>query len=117
MNCKALLYSFNIFFMNSQLSIPKNKNLRLITILVTASALLLTPLIAMQFTREVNWTAVDFIAAAVLLFGTGLVCEFVMRKVKNIGYRVIICGAILVVLFLVWAELAVGIFGTPLAGS
>jgi ABC-type proline/glycine betaine transport system permease subunit len=53
----------------------------------------------------------------ILLLGTGLLCEFVMRKVKKREHRILICGAILVVLFIIWAELAVGIFGTPFAGS
>jgi hypothetical protein len=44
-------------------------------------------------------------------------CELVLRKVKKIGHRIAICAALLVALFLIWAELAVGIFGTPFAGS
>jgi hypothetical protein len=53
----------------------------------------------------------------VLLFGTGLACELVLRKVKKPVHRLLVCGAILFALFLVWAELAVGIFGSPFAGS
>lgn len=93
------------------------KNRRLLGILVTVTLLLLVPLVAMQFTSEVNWGVFDFLVAAVLLFGTGLLIEFVLRKVKTTNSRIILVGVILVVLFLVWAELAVGIFGTPLAGS
>ncbi len=93
------------------------QNKRLIGILLTVALLLLIPLIAMQFTDEVNWSLFDFVVMGVLLLGTGLMCELVMRKVKNIGHRLAICGAILIALFLIWAELAVGIFGTPFAGS
>lgn len=71
----------------------------------------------MQFTDEVNWTVMDFIVAGILLFGTGLMCELVLRKVNNIKYRIGICSVILAALFFIWAELAVGIFGTPFAGS
>jgi hypothetical protein len=71
----------------------------------------------MQFTSEVNWTPIDFIVAAVLLLSTGLSCELVLRKVKKFSYRAAICISILLVCFLVWAELAVGIFGTPFAGN
>lgn len=92
------------------------QNKRLIGILLTVTLLLLTPLIAMQFTDDVKWTLIDFITAGVLLFGTGLLCELVMRKVKKIRYRIAICGAILTSLLLIWIELAVGIFGTPFAG-
>lgn len=93
------------------------KNKRLITIIATAAILLSIPFIAMQFTNEVNWNASDFIIMGILLFGTGLLCELVMRKVKSIKNRVFICAVILLILFLIWAELAVGIFGTPFAGS
>ncbi len=93
------------------------QNKRLIGILLTVALLLLIPLIAMQFTDEVNWSLFDFVVMGVLLLGTGLMCELVMRKVKNIGHRLAICGTILIALFLIWAELAVGIFGTPFAGS
>lgn len=93
------------------------QNRRLFAILLTVAILLSVPLIAMQFTSEVTWTGLDFAAAGILLLGTGLLCELVLRKVKKPKYRIAICVAILVICFLVWAELAVGIFGTPFAGS
>ena len=93
------------------------QNKRLIGIVLTVALLLLIPFIAMQFTDEVKWSLPDFVAAGVLLLGTGLLCELVMRKVKKTGYRVLVCGVILLVLLLIWMELAVGIFGTPFAGS
>ena len=68
----------------------------------------------MQFTDEVNWTLFDFVIAGILLIGTGLICEFTLRKIK---YRIAIIIAIFVVLLLIWIELAVGIFGTPFAGT
>lgn len=93
------------------------QNKRLIGILAAAGMLLLLPLVAMQFTREVKWTLVDFVAMGILLLGTGLLCELVLRKVKSTGSRILLCGVVLILLFLAWAELAVGIFGTPFAGS
>ena len=93
------------------------KNKRLIGILLTVTLLLLLPLIAMQFSDGVKWSPFDFLVAAVLLFGTGLMIELVMRKVKKTGHRIAICLAILTALLLIWLELAVGIFGTPFAGS
>ncbi len=93
------------------------QNKRLIGIMLSVSFLLLIPLFAMLFTNEVNWGLVDFAVAGVLLFGTGLGIEFVLRKVKKTKHRILICASILVALFLIWAELAVGLFGTPFAGS
>ena len=93
------------------------QNKRLIGILLAVPALLLIPFIAMQFTNEVDWGLLDFVIMGVLLTGTGLMCEFVMRKFKNIEHRLAVIGVVLLVFFLIWAELAVGIFGTPFAGS
>lgn len=93
------------------------KNKRLIIILSAVVILLLFPFIAMQFTNEVDWKILDFTIMGVLLFGTGLLFELVMRKVNSVNHRIVICCAILFAFFLVWAELAVGIFGTPFAGS
>lgn len=93
------------------------KNKRLIIILSTVVFVLLIPFVAMQFTNEVDWKVMDFTIMGILFLGTGLSCELVMRKVEKIEYRIVICGLILLTLFLIWAELAVGIFGTPFAGS
>ena len=93
------------------------QNKRLIIIMLTVASLLLIPLVSMLFTNEVNWGIFDFIVAGGLLFGTGLLFELVIRKVKKIKYRVAICGVVLAALILTWIELAVGIFGTPFAGS
>ena len=94
------------------------QNKRLFLIMLTVGILLLIPFTVMQFTSsEVNWSPVDFITAGVLLMGTGLACELVLRKVKKTSYRIVICGAILFALALIWIELAVGLFGTPFAGS
>lgn len=93
------------------------KNKRLAGILLTAGLLLLVPFVAMKFSDEVSWSPADFAVAATLLLGTGLLCELVLRKVTALKYRIAICAGILLVLLLIWAELAVGIFGTPFAGS
>lgn len=93
------------------------ENIRLIFIVVAVGLLLLVPFVAMRFTDEVKWNWFDFTIAGFLLLGTGLACESVMRKVKRLQYRLAICAAILFALFIVWAELAVGLIGTPLAGS
>lgn len=79
--------------------------------------LLLIPLIAMQFTTEVNWELNDFVIAAVLLFGFGFIVEFILRKKNKISYRIIILIILLLILLLIWAELAVGIFGSPISGN
>jgi hypothetical protein len=90
---------------------------RLLAIMATVGCILLLPLIGMQVSKEVNWSGFDFLIASVLLFGTAIAVETVLRKVKGTRQRLILVGGILFLLFLVWAELAVGLFGTPFAGS
>lgn len=93
------------------------KNKRFMGILLTIALLLCIPLIAMQFTNEVVWTLSDFIIAGVLLLGTAIVIEVVARNVKSRNARFGMIIGILFLLLLVWAEMAVGIFGSPIAGS
>ena len=93
------------------------QNKRLAYISGTVAIILLIPLVAMQFTSEVAWSASDFVLIGGLLVGTGLLCELVLRTVKKTEYRILLCVLLLAALFLIWAELAVGIFGSPLAGS
>ena len=75
------------------------------------------PLITMQLTNEVNWTISDFLVRGILLFSTVFTIDFVLKKVKTLKSRLIVIFAIVILLVLVWAELAVGIVGSPLAGS
>lgn len=93
------------------------KNKRLFIILLAIMALLMIPFIAMQFTNEVNWTLSDFVVAGVLLLTTGLIAELIMRKIKKINYRILLLFVLIIILLLIWAELAVGVFGTPFSGS
>lgn len=84
---------------------------------IGAALILLIPLIAMQFTAEVNWDHTDFIVMGGMLFITGLLIEFVASKFSGSGYRILAIAGIVIVFLLTWAELAVGLFGTPFAGS
>lgn len=86
-------------------------------ILITVGLLLSIPLIAMQFTGVVQWSLFDFVLMGVLLFITGLGITLVLRKFPKTKQRILLIGAILGAFILIWAELAVGIFGSPFAGN
>jgi hypothetical protein len=79
--------------------------------------LLLIPLVAMQFTTEVNWSVFDFLVMGLLLFGLGSSIEYTKRRVRVAENRIAVIFFLLLTFFLIWAELAVGIFGTVFAGS
>lgn len=76
-----------------------------------AAALLLTPLVAMQFTPEVNWTIGDFVFAGVMFGTVGVVMELTVRASRSIAYRAGVAFALASAFFLIWVNLAVGIIG------
>ncbi|RIV69915.1 hypothetical protein [Flagellimonas aequoris] len=90
---------------------------RPLIILITVAFLLLIPFIAMQFTNEVQWSLMDFVVAGILLSGVGFSVDLAIRKAKTPNKRLLWVSAIIILFLVVWAELAVGVFGTPLAGS
>ena len=89
----------------------KNKGVQsIIRVAVGTGLLLLVPLVAMQFTNEVNWTGEDFIAAGILLAVVGLLGELIWHKVENNDRRLAAIIALGILFLYLWAELAVGIF-------
>jgi hypothetical protein len=79
--------------------------------------LLLIPLIGMIFTDEINWSLFDFIIMGFLLIGLGMGIHLVSTRTKNLKVRIFYILIVFLLFLLIWAELAVGIFGTPFAGS
>jgi hypothetical protein len=85
--------------------------LRLLLFAIPA-ALLVTPAVAMRFTPEVQWTALDFVIAAVLLFGAAGTVDLAMRSSGSWPYRLGTGLAVLISFLLVWINGAVGIIGS-----
>ncbi len=86
----------------------------IIDIILGTALILLLPLVAMQFTDEVNWQLKDFIIAGGLLMGTGLTFVLIMRKTRIVGsitYRAAIGVALATTLTLIWVIGAVGLIG------
>ena len=77
-----------------------------------AIGLVLLPLIAMQFTTEVNWTMSDFIAAGLMIGLTGGALELAVRASPNPWGRAGAAVMILTSFLLVWVNLAVGFLGS-----
>jgi hypothetical protein len=75
----------------------------------TAAIILLLPLLAMQVTGEVNWTASDFIFAGILILSVGIPLELAVRKTSNTAYRAAAGLALAGAFLLVWVNAAVGI--------
>ena len=83
-------------------------------IAVWSAALLLwlAPLVAMQFTHEVQWTAFDFTVFGVMLTVAAGAFDLVTRVSGNLACRAGAGIALLGAFLLVWVNLAVGIIGS-----
>lgn len=78
---------------------------------LATALILMLPLVAMQFTEEVNWGLGDFVVGGALLFSAGLICTLAIRRSGNIAYRAAVVVAVAVALIFVWVNLAVGFVG------
>jgi len=76
-----------------------------------AATLLLLPLIAMQFTAEVDWTVADFILFGAMLGTAGGVFERAAKMTPSKAYRAATGVALAAAFILVWINGAVGIIG------
>ena len=71
----------------------------------------------MAISDEINWSVFDFIIMGFLLILLSIGINFVIKPVKNLKNRFLYIGILVLIFILIWAELAVGIFGTPFAGN
>lgn len=76
------------------------------------AAVLLLPLVAMQFTDEVNWDLADFAFAGALVAGVGVLSELAVRRTSSRAYRAAAGVALATAFILVSANAAVGIIGS-----
>lgn len=72
---------------------------------------LLTPLAAMQFTREVNWTPFDFVFAAGMVLGVAVVFELAAWKSSGPAHLAGVAVALAATFLLIWINGAVGLIG------
>lgn len=79
--------------------------------------ILTIPLLGNIVSGEVNWSPSDFLIAGILLFTAAFFINLVRGTVKKQSWKIMICIFILLAFVLSWIELAVGIFGSPFAGS
>lgn len=70
--------------------------------------ILMVPLIAMQFTSEVQWSLFDFVLMGALIFAAGAALDVSWQRAGK--YKVLAVAGIVLAFLWLWAELAVGIF-------
>lgn len=81
-------------------------------VMVLTILILLVPLVAMQFSTEVNWSPGDFLVMGALISGTGLAYVWLSRNAPGIVYRLAAALAVGAAFLMIWANLAVGLIGS-----
>ena len=79
--------------------------------------LLLIPLFGNFFSNEFNWSLFDFLVMGTILLTMGILINLIIDKLKKRSFKVLLIIVTILVFALIYLELAVGIFGTPFAGS
>jgi len=75
-----------------------------------ALLLLTVPWVAMRFTEEVRWDALDFLVFGAMLAVAGGLVEIAVRIRRERRFVIAVVLGVGLLFLLVWAELAVGLF-------
>ena len=86
-------------------------------LLISLLLLLLIPLVGMQYSNEVKWSLNDFIIMGVILLSFGIILNKIIYHVGAFNKKIILISTLIIFFFFLWAELAVGLFNSPFAGS
>jgi len=101
-----------MYIMNNSITEPRNTPRNLGILALVPAAVLMIPFVA-----NWPWTLGDYVVMGVLIMSIGLIYELIARTLSTKTYRIIVAIVLFVAFLLIWAELAVGIFNTPFAGS
>ncbi len=90
--------------------------LRFIKTSLIALSLLFIPFFAMRFTDQISWSFFDFVIMGSILIVYSFAIVYSLNNLygSKKSLLIIIVGLLFLLL---WAELAVGIFNSPFAGS
>ena len=85
--------------------------------IVICISLLTLPLFFNIILDDFNWSVFDFAVMGFMLFFVGIALELVSSLVKSGKKKEILYGLIILLFLLLWAELGVGIFNSPISGD
>ena len=77
---------------------------------------LLLPLIGVIF-FGLDWNIFDFLIMGLLILFFSIAINLILNHLNSSKLRLILILMLVVLFLLIWAVLAVGIFGTPLVGT
>jgi hypothetical protein len=72
--------------------------------------ILIIPLVGTILFDQIDWGTLDFLVMGIILLIVGMVLSVVSQKIKNPRKKFFYNLVIMLIFFLIWAELAVGIF-------
>jgi hypothetical protein len=77
---------------------------------------LLVPLVGVIF-FELDWSGFDFLVMALLILSLSILINLILYYTDSSKLKLLLIFIVAILFLLIWAELAVGIFGTPFAGN
>jgi hypothetical protein len=66
---------------------------------------------------ELDWSRLDFLVMASLILLLSILINLILYYTDSIKFKFLLVFIVAILFLLIWAELAVGVFGTPLAGD
>ncbi len=72
--------------------------------------ILIIPLVGAILSDQIDWGILDFLVMGIILLIVGMVLSVVSQKIKNPRKKLFYNLVIMLIFFLIWAELAVDIF-------
>jgi len=77
---------------------------------------LLLPLIGVIL-FDLDWNIFDFLIMGLLILFFIIAINLILNHLNSSKLRLILVLMLVILFLLIWAELAVGVFGTPFAGT
>jgi hypothetical protein len=77
---------------------------------------LLVPLVGVIF-FDLDWSGFDFLVMASLILSLSIFINLILYYLNSSRLKLLLVFILVILFLLIWVELAVGIFGTPFAGS
>jgi hypothetical protein len=78
--------------------------------------ILLVPLVGVIF-FDLDWSRFDFLIMALLILSLSILINLTLYYLKSSKFKFLLVFVLKIIFILIWAELAVGIFGTAFAES
>ena len=96
---------------------PKLNKAQIIILIVVVILLNIPAIEMVDGTSEVDWSYFDFLVAFIVLASLGLSVEMAIRAIKSTILRRVVIALLILLFALLWGEMAVGIFNSPIAGD